>query len=65
MEQVVHQFKMAWPQYFDGKGPGTKFALEYNVVMIPAMWLVDKKGILRTMEARENLEQKIQELLAE
>ena len=65
MESVVHRFKMPWPQYYDGKGWGNKFALEYNVGSIPAVWLVDKKGILRTMEARANLEEKIKELLAE
>ena len=65
MEQVVHRFKMPWPQYFDGRGWGTKFALEYDVRAIPAVWLVDKKGILRTMNARENLEERIRELLAE
>jgi thiol-disulfide isomerase/thioredoxin len=65
MESVVHRFKMPWPQYYDGKGWGNKFALEFNVSAIPAVWLVDKKGILRTMEARENLEDKIKELLTE
>ncbi len=65
MEQVVHRFKMPWPQYFDGKGWGTKFALEYNVTAIPAVWLVDKKGVLRTMNAREDLETKIKDLLDE
>jgi thiol-disulfide isomerase/thioredoxin len=65
MEQVVHRFKMPWPQYFDGKGWGTKFALEYNVTAIPAVWLVDKKGILRTMNARQELEKQIKELLDE
>jgi len=65
MEQVVNRYKMSWPQYHDGKGWGAKFALEYNVTAIPAMWLVDKKGILRTMKAQENLEQEIVTLLAE
>ena len=65
MEQVVHQFQIPWPQYCDAKGWGNKFALEYNVTSIPAVWLVDKKGILRTMNARENLEQQIKDLLAE
>lgn len=65
MEQVVNRFKMPWPQYFDGKGWGNKFALEYNVTSIPAVWLVDKNGVLRTMNAREDLERQIQELLAE
>lgn len=65
MEQVVSRFKMPWPQYYDGQGWGNKFALEYNVSSIPQLWLVDKKGILRTMEARENLEGKIKEFLEE
>jgi thiol-disulfide isomerase/thioredoxin len=65
MEQVVHRFKMPWPQYFDGKGWGNKFALEYNINSIPSLWLVDKKGILRSMEAGQDLEGKIKELLAE
>jgi thiol-disulfide isomerase/thioredoxin len=65
MEQVVNRFKMSWPQYFDGKGWGAKYALEYNVTAIPAMWLVDKKGILRTMQAHGDLERQVKELLAE
>lgn len=65
MEQVVNRFQIPWPQYFDGKGWGAKYALEYNVTAIPSVWLVDKKGILRTMNARENLEQQITDLLAE
>jgi thiol-disulfide isomerase/thioredoxin len=65
MEQVVNRYKMAWPQYYDGRGWGNKFALEYNVTSIPSVWLVDKKGILRTMNAREDLEQQLQKLLAE
>jgi len=65
MEQVVNRYKMPWPQYFDGKGWGNKFALEYNVTSIPSVWLVDKKGVLRTMNAREDLEKQIVDLLGE
>src|SRR5205807_7170582 len=38
--------KMAWPQYFDGKGWQNKLGQEYGINSIPAMWLVDKKGKL-------------------
>ncbi|MGZ8900454.1 MAG: TlpA family protein disulfide reductase, partial [Limisphaerales bacterium] len=65
MDQVVRKFKIPWPQYFDGKSWGSKYAVDYNVGSIPALWLVDKKGILRTMNARENLESRVKELLAE
>jgi thiol-disulfide isomerase/thioredoxin len=64
MERVVNRMEIPWPSYFDGLGWGNKIALEYNVRAIPSVWLVDKKGILRTMNA-ENLEKQIEELLAE
>jgi len=65
MDEVVRKSKMPWPQYHDGKYWNTKYAAEYNVGSIPAMWLVDKKGILRTISARENLESLLKELMAE
>jgi thiol-disulfide isomerase/thioredoxin len=48
--------KMPWPQYFDGKVWENKIGQEYGINSIPAMWLVDKKGNLRDMEARGDLE---------
>jgi thiol-disulfide isomerase/thioredoxin len=65
MDGAIQKFNIPWKQYYDGKGWGNQFALQYNVTGIPAMWLVDKKGILRTMNAREDLEEKVKELLAE
>jgi thiol-disulfide isomerase/thioredoxin len=71
MNGALQRFKMTWPQYFDGLGWGNKFAVEYGVTGIPSVWLVDKKGVLRSMETPEDdsfadkLEQKIKKLLAE
>jgi thiol-disulfide isomerase/thioredoxin len=65
LKGVVDRYKMEWPQYFDGKGWGTRFAIEYNISEVPTMWLVDKTGKLRTMRAREDLEKQVQDLLAE
>jgi thiol-disulfide isomerase/thioredoxin len=65
LKGVLARYKMEWPQYFDGKGWGNKFAIEYNVSAVPTMWLVDKTGKLRTMQAREDLEKQVQDLLAE
>jgi thiol-disulfide isomerase/thioredoxin len=56
---------LAWPQYFDGKGWGNKFAQEFAVNSIPSMWLVDKHGNLRDLNARGTLEEKVSKLLAE
>jgi len=56
---------MAWPQYFDGKGWKNEIALAWNIHSIPAMWLVNKQGILTTRQARGNLDEEIEKLLAE
>ena len=36
--------KMAWPQFFDGKGWGNELAAKYGVHSIPATYLLDKEG---------------------
>jgi thiol-disulfide isomerase/thioredoxin len=65
LEQFVKRKQMPWPQYFDGEGWGNKFGREYGISGIPAMWLVDKKGNLRDLNAREDLAGKVEKLLAE
>lgn len=57
--------KMPWPQYFDGKGWENKFGQLYGISSIPAMWLIDKKGMLVDTEGREDLANKVAKLLAE
>jgi thiol-disulfide isomerase/thioredoxin len=65
LEKFVAKEKMAWPQYFDGKGWQNAIGQEYGINSIPAMWLVDKKGNLRDMSARDGLAGKVEKLLAE
>ena len=57
--------KMAWPEYFDAKFMDTKYAVEFGIKSIPAMWLVDKKGLLRSINAGFDFDRKIDKLLAE
>ena len=57
--------KMSWPQYFDGLYWDNKVGKKYGVEGIPTMWLVDKKGNLREMDAREKLTERVEKLLAE
>lgn len=65
LDSFVAKEKMPWPQYFDGKGWQNKFGQEFGINGIPAMWLVDKKGILRDMNGRADLEKKVEKFLAE
>ncbi len=57
--------KVEWPQYFDGQGWKNKIGLENDIKSLPALWLIDKKGILRDQNARDNFEQKVKKYLAE
>ncbi len=57
--------QMPWPQYYDGKQWENVYAQKFGITAIPAMWLVDKKGVLRDLNAREDVKTKIEKLLAE
>ena len=62
LESFVSREKMPWPQHFDGQ---SKFGQEFGITGIPTMWLVDKKGNLRDLNARDDLAGKVEKLLAE
>ena len=65
LEKFVAKEKMTWPQYFDGEGWQNKFGREFGIDSIPTMWLVDKKGMLRDVNGRDDLASKVEKLLAE
>jgi thiol-disulfide isomerase/thioredoxin len=60
---------MPWPQLFDAKeNPKLQWnplAKEWGVGILPRMFLIDKKGILRSVEAGKDFEEQIPKLLAE
>jgi thiol-disulfide isomerase/thioredoxin len=57
---------MPWPQLFDVKNPGWHpLAKSYGIDGIPTMFLIDRKGVLRSVTARENFEEMIPKLLEE
>lgn len=61
----VEKEKISWPQFCDGKGWQNRFAQQWAIKAIPTLWLVDRKGILRSINARSGLEEKVRKLLAE
>lgn len=65
LEAFVKEKGMEWPQYFDGKGWQNEISSRYGINSIPAMWLVDKKGMVVSTNARGGLEEKVAKLLAE
>jgi thiol-disulfide isomerase/thioredoxin len=65
LDKTLKEKEMTWPQYFDGQGWQNKYASEFGINSIPTMWLVDKKGILRDVDGRDGLADKVAKLLAE
>jgi thiol-disulfide isomerase/thioredoxin len=61
--------KMPWPQLFDAEAAKklkfNSIAMGLGVESIPFMFLIDKKGVLRSVTGRSDMEKVIPELLAE
>ena len=60
LKRFIKKENMPWPQFFDGKGWSNSLAKKHGIRSIPAMWLVDKQGNLVDLNARANLEQKVE-----
>ncbi|CAN5579316.1 hypothetical protein BH09PLA1_BH09PLA1_14430 [soil metagenome] len=60
---------MPWPQLFDAgaaaKQEWNPITTSFGIEGIPVMFLIDKKGVVRSVTARENFEEMIPKLLAE
>lgn len=65
LEGFVKEKGMEWPQYFDGKGWQNEISTKYGIDSIPAMWLLNKKGMVVSTNARGGLEEMVTKLLAE
>jgi len=65
VERFLTQQKVPWPQYFDGRMWQNKVAQEFEITTLPIVWLVDRQGRLRHLNAREDLAAKLERLLAE
>ena len=65
VQRFINEEGVAWPQYVGGRGPENKFGREYSINAIPAVWLVDRKGIVRDIHGTTDLEAKVAKLMAE
>ena len=65
LQAMVKHKQLPWPQHFESEKDENRYAKEYGVSSIPTMWLVDKKGHLVDVNARDGLEKKVEKLLAE
>jgi thiol-disulfide isomerase/thioredoxin len=63
--KFLAQEKMPWLHYFAGPDWDKQFGRDIDIAAMPTLWLVDKRGKLRQLNAREHLGEKIEKLLAE
>jgi thiol-disulfide isomerase/thioredoxin len=62
LKRVLKTKKIAWPQFFDGRGWENEIAHRFGITALPTMWLVNKEGMLVSVNA-EDLADKIEALL--
>jgi thiol-disulfide isomerase/thioredoxin len=65
VQRFISKEGLPWPQYLGGRGSENKFGREYSINSIPAVWLVDRKGIVRDIHGTTDLEAKVAKLMAE
>ena len=65
LDAFVKSKGMPWLQFFDGKGWQNEVAQKFGINSIPAMWLIDKKGMVVSTNARAGLAEKVEKYLAE
>ena len=65
LTRFVEREKIPWPQYYDPAGETNHLAQKYGIAAIPVVWLVDRNGLLRQLNARQDQEQKVEALLKE
>jgi len=63
-KKAVHHDRLIWIQVIDDKGWQATSASAYGVDMIPSSFLIDKQGVIRTMNAEgAELESSVRDLL--
>jgi peroxiredoxin len=53
---------ITWPQYFDDN---RQISQRWNINGLPTMWLINKKGLVANMKARDDLQGNVEKLLAQ
>lgn len=63
LSAAMEALQITWPVAYDGKGWGNSIARQFGINTLPTLWLIDRKGRLATLNARDNYQLKINELL--
>jgi peroxiredoxin len=62
VDEAVQMLDLTWPINFDGKGWENAVARPLGINALPTVWILDKRGVLRTLNARDSYNYWIQRL---
>ena len=65
LDSRLRELHANWPTYFDGMGWRSPVARSLGINALPSVWILDNRGILRTINARSTYETWIRQLLGE
>jgi thiol-disulfide isomerase/thioredoxin len=65
VEQFVKEKGVAWPQFYEPAGKNNRVVRDWGVTVFPAVWLVDRDGVLRDLTGQTDLMKKVEGLLGE
>lgn len=63
LKRVMKSKKIAWPQFFDGRGWEGEMAHRFGITALPTVWLVNREGMIVEMNVEGDLAEKIEALL--
>lgn len=61
----LRELKTQWPAHFDGKGWESPVARQLGINALPSVWILDKKGVVRTINATSSYQTWLRELTQE
>ena len=64
VQRFIDRYGLRWVHTLSGQGWSDPTARTYGIDAIPAVWVIDSKGKILSADARENLEQVLEDALA-
>lgn len=65
LNERLKDLPTTWPAYFDGKGWEGTIARGWGINALPTVWILDKKGLIRSLNAKTNYDALIRQLVKE
>lgn len=65
LDDMTKELNLTYPTFFDGKGWENSISKPFGINAVPTVWIFDKGGRLRTLNARQGYLEAIQQLTTE